>query len=334
MALKETQTALLKAQIKRGLVLHIDPDFLMLHYGDITTGFTPKSPVGARYAICVGVEDNITFWSLLTTNDRDNNQIIPDRAKEGPWADNGKTSYMNMTQLWVMTREMACEAHFVNNTFKSALKQCSVKPHMVDAWPAIPATYPKNFVKKALGPDAVVEHPAPKAAANRKEPVIDVPAPVPPPAEEPFNFRVWLREIRGNRTMRDITEASNGVLTQAILSVMETGNGNRIFSAEERDLWAKIVGVEGDPHLELIPVLTAKELSNRLAIRAGRNRTGQSKPVTPLISMPAMGSLDRQGLADRVARMISNSRLTDSEVQTLVHEFEQKALNILMGAMA
>lgn len=135
----------IKSMIKKGYVLHLDPDYLLLTYGDITTGKMPRNTIGPRYAMCVGDEGEATFWVLLSSQDNDHKQAIPEKAKVGAWAGNGTASFFAKDGLWVMTRDMAVEAHVQVNAIRSTYKHNSVKVDLISPWPAIPCTYPKNF---------------------------------------------------------------------------------------------------------------------------------------------------------------------------------------------
>lgn len=87
-----TTRADLLGLITQGFALHIDPDYLIKTYGDITVG-VPLDPnakkIGPRYAVCLSrsVDDmgrDITIWSLCTTQEKATKQEIPVLARRGP----------------------------------------------------------------------------------------------------------------------------------------------------------------------------------------------------------------------------------------------------------
>jgi hypothetical protein len=139
----------IKTQIKAGYVLHLDFDWILLTYGDVTTGMPPSGNIGARYGMCIGVEGEATFWVSLTTQDGDNKQRVPEEAKLGAWAGNGHISYFPTDQVWVMTRDMAFDSYKQRNLVKSTFKHSYVTPAKIESWPSIPVRYPKNFTPLA-----------------------------------------------------------------------------------------------------------------------------------------------------------------------------------------
>lgn len=151
-----TTTAVLHAQairdhIKKGYVLHMDPDWLLLTYGDLTVGEHPKGFVGPRYALCIGVKDDATFWVMLSSKCRDTGDDaavkvqVPPEARVGPWSENSTPTYLFHNQVWVMTKEMAADAHIQSNGVRKTFKHNSVVPRCVPDMPEIPLVYPKNF---------------------------------------------------------------------------------------------------------------------------------------------------------------------------------------------
>ena len=146
MSASDIHAAAIKGSIKKGYVLHIDPDYLIHTYGDITTGTRPDHTIHPRYALCVGVEGIATFWVLLTTSPKDGDQVIPEQAKIGSWAHNAKTSYFDPKQLFVATKDMITEAHLHVNTAKARFEHSGVKLDGL-VFPPLPVTgYPKLFV--------------------------------------------------------------------------------------------------------------------------------------------------------------------------------------------
>lgn len=135
----------IKSQIKAGYVLHLDFEWILLTYGDATTGMSPNNNIGPRYGLCIGVNGDETFWVTLTSGAGDNRQRIPDQAKVGSWAGNGQATYFPTNQVWEITREMAFEAYAQANGVKKGFKHSYVTPSGIEPWPALPVRYPRNF---------------------------------------------------------------------------------------------------------------------------------------------------------------------------------------------
>lgn len=141
----------IKDHIKKGYVLHMDPDYLLLTYGDITVGDHPKGFVGPRYALCIGVKDDATFWVMLSSKCKDTGDDaltkvqVPPEARVGPWSENNTPTYLFHNQVWVMTKEMATDAHIQTNGVRKTFKHNSVVPRCIPDMPEIPLVYPKNF---------------------------------------------------------------------------------------------------------------------------------------------------------------------------------------------
>lgn len=158
----------------------MDFGWLLLTYGDVTVGAQPTEVLGARYALCIGVEGEATFWVFLTSVDGDNKQRIPDESRMGPWANNKYTNHFPIDQVWIITREMAFEAHARANEIKGTFKHNYVKQELIRPWPAIPTRFPKNFTPLAQRPP--VQLPTPRAAPS---PLAPASAPSPAPTDLP-----------------------------------------------------------------------------------------------------------------------------------------------------
>jgi transcriptional regulator with XRE-family HTH domain len=311
-----SQDAAIKALIKKGYVLHMDPDYLLLTYGDVTTGNMPQHTIGPRYALCVGVEGEATFWTLMSTKGGEYRQLVPEDAREGAWAHNGHTSYLSLNQLWVMTKDMALEAHRQVNSVRSTYKHSFVTVGKLTPWPALPVTYPKNFTpinrlaKQAIPvipaaaplfrdksglPAPVIPAPLAAQLAKAMEAPIAIKGRTPhvrKEAQEPvapltIEWRPWLREMREAKalTLKGVADAM-GLPETTInsMSAMETGAHNRWFSPAERDAWARVMGLGlDDPRVLQIPVLsesmTLHREESRQRIIAGQTKRREAAPA-------------------------------------------------------
>lgn len=177
----------IRDHIKRGYVLHMDPDWLLLTYGDLTVGNHPKGFVGPRYALCIGVKDEATFWVMLSSKCRDTGDDtvekiqVPPEARVGPWSENSTPTFLFHDQIWVMTKEMATAAHIQSNGVRKTFKHNSVVPRCIPNMPEIPIVYPKNFtpIDRTPKPTPVL----PVAAASLMHELVAGPVSAPAPRE-------------------------------------------------------------------------------------------------------------------------------------------------------
>lgn len=350
-----------QSKIKSGFVLCLDPDYLLLHYGDITVGRRlPESAIGSRYAVCVGEDGEATFWSLLSTSDSDYSVKIPDEAKSGPFTKNAKPSYFNPKQLWVMTREMAVESHIqVNGPLRGGFEYSRIAPSMVPEWPKLPPSYPKNFTRKDLRPSPiplpsesiVINLPQEKAKAVSMAPVKVVhplpanPIPLPTtPTETPmvksaepvFDQGAWVRSIREvkNVSRQHIADQSKNFIKPTLLARIERNNMH--FTADRLETWMSILGVPAtEPNLKLLTVRPGKAMTHR-SPKFHKKRgafTASAAPSNPtnypVSLVPAPGS--REDTIAGVVRMLSNKRLTDDEAKAFGETLKAEIVHLLLG---
>lgn len=367
---KEMRKEFLRANIKRGFVLHLDPDWLLLTYGSqVVYGECPRRSVGARYAVCTDIVDDIYFWALLTTSPRDNDIPVPNDAKVGPWLVNGKANSIIMNSVWMLTLDMVVEAHLMQNRAKilrNDFVYSAVKPHMLTRWPVTPVTFPKtfeplpahkqtesakpaDFLKLRVVPDTTPTlPPTPMDTAVPETPVTPTPEPVEfadLSAPMDGSWREWVAQIRKDQEMTQQEVAAQMGLEgfhSGMLSAIERGRDDRRFSVHELATWAKVMGVQGHPVLRQIPVLSDAEATAR-SIHSARTKAAPRRarvvapaapaptPFQPLVPVAPDSTVDRKALAARVERLLANSRLTDTEVAGLVSDMESRVLNLLMG---
>ena len=314
MAPRETQTKAISAQIKAGYVLHIDPDYLLLTYGErVVAGPLSPGVIGPRYALCIGVEGEVTFWSLLTSQNSIHSQEIPEAAKQGSWAGNGRPSYLAKTQVWMATREMILEAHMQVNTVKSSFRHSYATVSMISPWPAIPPTFPKEF-----------------PAVNRIRPEDRTVLEAPPAPELPdyipgiFSWGTWMQEHR--KDLGVSLHALAAVLNLPSLDADTLGEveaERRQMSVHELATWAKCMGLLGDIHLRQIPTQEDAPVGEVQALNAAE----EVVESTPAGNLPL-----RTTITDKALKLLTNARLTDEEAHQLVQRLEQAAIGILLGA--
>ena len=232
--------------ISLGLVIHINPDFLLAKYGPCFTGQGPVGLIGSRYALCVGMRGTTTFWVLLSSQCHPYSVLVPLSTKSGAWSRGSKPtpSFFSPTQIWVVTKEMILEAHFQGNPTGSTLLVNRVDPHKFTQWPVVPEEYPRFFVP--LSSVAISPAPVVKAQVGL--------TPTGRPAIDPW--RVWVRTVRVQRsaTLRDVADAMAVGMGACTLVGLEKGYQGRLFRQEELDAWARVLKVEGDPALKTIPI--------------------------------------------------------------------------------
>lgn len=329
-------------KIGRGFVLCIDPDYLLLHYGDITVGTPlPTKAIGPRYAVCVGTDGEATFWSMLSTTINDHCSRVPDTAKSGAFTKNAKPSYYRPDQLWVMTREMAVEAHIqVNGPLRPKFRFSYIDPELVPDWPSLPPVYPKQFTRKGLTvhpkPVSVpvkdpkeslppVEAPAPLvkvdlvAASPLPLPMASMETPMSDSSSSPKSFDqgAWVRLIREDRGMsRDsVCGATGGVVSSSILARVESND--RFFTEEQKEAWRVVLNIpKSEPNLGL---LTLKEVPRLLHSDA---------PATaPKVEILAA----REDMVADVVRLLNNKRLTDDEAKAFGARLKADIIHLLLG---
>ena len=365
MATKDAHAFSIKAQMKRGYVLHIDPDYLLTTYGDVVFGPHPSNTVGPRYAMCVEVEGDVTFWTLLTGQDHDFKQLIPDSAKRGAWAENPKTSYFSQDQLWVATKDMIVEAHFEVNSIKSTFRHSYVEPSMIDPWPSIPATYPKAFtpigrktaLAQAMENATVIVNPGSGASIRlgSSEPFrVRHTAPPAIVVETKFIWKEWIQEMRTNRGL-SVREAADAIglsgLTGERLRAIEAPSRCLMFTPDEREAWGKAMAPMDCDLLHRVPVMSESAVQRREVLRRHRLTTAAAKTrnatsthvgddpkvaetsqlhCEPPVELSRPDSKAR--LLEEGNKLLNNPRLTESELRGLVSGMRESLVNLLLGA--
>ena len=362
-ALTGALTESVQNMIKSGFVLCLDPDYLLLHYGDITVGGRlPESTIGSRYAVCVGVDGEATFWSLLSSGACDYNVKVPDEAKSGPFTKNAKPSYFNPKQLWVMTREMAVESHLqVNGPLRRGFEYSHISASLVPEWPLLPPIYPRNFTKKAhrinstslppSGESIVVNLPQAEVPAASLPPVKvesasalqPIPLPATPITETtmvklaetvPFDEGAWVRSVRDERGMSrdEISFKTKGFVKQTLLARVERNILH--FTADRLDAWRWALRIpETEPNLKRLTLTPGKAEIHRSP--KDRARGVAAPTLSALITNPTnctpIEKTSRETLVADVVRLLSNKRLTDDEACAFGEKLKADIIHLLLG---
>ena len=336
---KEAQVASIMAQIRKGYVLHIDPDYLLRVYGDITTSVRALPEViGWHYAMCIGVEEDgdATFWVILTSQENRWNRPIPPEALEGRWGNSGKTTYYPINQVWVATREMMIEAHFETSGARVHYYHLWVNPRLVNPWPDIPIFFSRHFTPNRV-PAPVVP---PKVIQDPQEKIfvpVENPTPVEPyvaisPVHAQALWRTWVRSTRvsSGETLEGVARSLEiPHFTLHVLQRIEVGTA--LFTRETRDAWAAHFGVEECSMLASIPIKD-HSVSTPLQVPSAPETFPTLTPPpqeTPMPDPPQ--NTARQEHPAHILTLVNKTRLTDTDVAALDAKIEALVISTLLG---
>jgi hypothetical protein len=334
-------------RIKRGFVLHMDPEYLIRTYGQVVHGSVMiPGCITPRYMVCIGTEGDATFWSACTTQHNPLKIVIPVEAKIGAWTDNPVESLISEDQIWVMTREQAIEAHLAapHNKLRATMKFSWIKPDAI-TWPELPKGYVLHPIKLAdlekQKRQATVAD-LPPAVQGSSDVAMAHPAGFP---ELAFDWRGWVKSLR----------VKAGMSLEAVISAMACPNlvgsalcsielHDRLFEPEELARFAEVMQVVDHPCLSKIPVCNQAELEyrNRMRTSMARNKktraaiatevtTASTNPnpipfrLTPTATKPVDTGSPRDALVAEAEALLRYRRISDQEAQAL--------LDILKGSL-
>lgn len=315
----------LMALITQGFALHIDPDYLLKTYGDVTAG-VPLDPnakkIGPRYAICLsrGTDpsgQDVTVWTLCTTQEKATKQEIPILARRGAWADNPIRSFFSTDQFWVMPIDVAIEAHLHRNQPRRDARWSWLHVPQIQDWPTVPATWVERVMQSCFSARGTsMPHGAPQSQEPKTWTMAEAGA--------------WLQEMRTKaRLSREAVAKAGGLdrLTAKVVYRAETGT--RCPDADELGAMARALGVTDAPELQRVPLATEGELKLRQAVRkAAVHPKEPQAPKPPIPLTPALpvlttavptGPVSRPSILTKAASILGSHRISDQEAQDLLN---------------